>query len=99
MSWHDIVDERVGSRPVRFLRQLHIAKTSPCDYLDSPLTMDSMNRAFVAWRSALSASTSFRSLASISEFQFAKPTPAPVQKTCCQGSVRWGGWGVSDFLK
>jgi hypothetical protein len=68
-------------------------KLSPvtiCPFYLSPLTMDSMNLAFVVCLSAFIASTSFRSLASHSEFQFAKPAPAPVQKRCCQGSVRGG---------
>ena len=68
-------------------------------YLDSPLTMDSMNLALVAWRSAFVAYTSLRSFASHSAFQFAKPAPAPVQNTCCQGSVEGGrGRGVSGCL-
>ena len=63
-----------------------------------------MNLALVAWRSAFIASTSLRSFASHSAFQFAKPAPAPVQNTCCQGSVegrRGRGGSVvasADFL-
>jgi len=53
--------------------------------------MDSMNLAFVACLSALSASTSSRSFASHSTFQFAAATPAPAQKTCSQGSARCVG--------
>lgn len=57
-----------------------------------------MKRALVAWRSALSASTSILSFSTQSTYQLAKAIPVPVQKTCCQGSVcgrefEWTGCG------
>ena len=65
-------------RRLSFRRRLpppRSARSRPSPHL--PLTMDSMNLAFVACLSALSASTSSRSFASHSTFQFAAATPAP----------------------